>query len=300
MTALYRTAGGPALEAQLLAAPNLSGTFYAPPRTPAGYKRPAISAEAAARPWAERLPPPALRHYYGVRDGVYRDDLYLSSGAADVAALRRALAEDGEDGAGLGAGLSTGARLLDFGCGAGRMIRHLAAEAEAGEVWGVDIHAEAIHWAQSHLPPFHFVLTTTAPHLPFEDRSFDVIFAGSVWTHIGDLDDAWILEMRRLLVPGGRLYLTITDRETLDRIKQAAPDHPSHDHVAALDAEVGLEGGDWRAFVTRATPWQQRVVYDRDAFLAHVGRWMEPRAVIPGGYGWQTGIVLRKPGGPAA
>ena len=276
----------PSLDAQLLAATNLAGTFVAASRGPAGYVREAISEAEAARPWQDRLPPNALRHYYGVRDGVYRDDLYLASGRADVARLREILAADGI--------AVPGPRLLDFGCGAGRMLRHLGAEAEAGEVWGVDIHAEAIHWAATHLPPFHCVTTTTQPHLPFEDRSFDLIYAGSVWTHIGDLDAAWLLEMRRLLTEGGRLYLTITDRDTLARIAAEAPDHASHDHVAALDAETGMLGRDWAAFVTRTGPWAQRVVYDREAFLKMVGRWFDIRSVTPGAYGWQTGVLLSR------
>lgn len=288
-----RGGAGGGIEARLLAATNLAGTFYAPPRGPAGYVREAMPEAAAALPWTARLPPPALRHYYGLRDGAWRDDLYLASGASDVRAMRRVLAADA------GGAVTPGARILDFGCGAGRMTRHLAAEAAAGEVWGVDIHAEAIHWAQAHLPPFHFVTTTTAPHLPFEDRSVDLVLAGSVWTHIGDLDDAWLLELRRLLKPGGRLYLTLSDGETLDRIAAEAPAHASNAHVAALDAETGMLGRDWRAFVTRTTPWKQRVVYDRAAFLEHAGRWMEVRSVTPGGYGWQTAVLLARRGGPA-
>lgn len=279
------------IEERLLAATNLAGTFYAPPRGKAGHVREAITQAERARPWAERLPPTGLRHYYGLRDGAWRDDLYLSSGASDVRAMRRALASDGEE--------ELGPRILDFGCGAGRMTRHLGPEAETGEVWGVDIHAEAIRWAQAHLPPFHFVTTTTAPHLPFEDRSFDLVYATSVWTHIGDLDDAWLLEVRRVLKPGGRLYLTISDAETLDRIAAEAPGHASNDHVAALHAETGMLARPWRAFLTRTTPWRQRVVYDREDFLAHVSRWMDLRAVIPGGHGWQTSILLAKPGGRA-
>lgn len=279
----------PPLEDRLLGATNLAGTFVAAPRGEAGYVREAITPGEAARPWAERLPPHGLRHYYGVKDGIYRDDLYLASGRADVQSLRRILAADGI--------AAPGPRILDFGCGAGRMTRHFATEAEAGEVWGVDIHAEAIHWAATHLPPFHFVTTTTAPHLPFEDRHFDLIFAGSVWTHIGDLDTAWLLEMRRLLAPEGRLYLTLSDRETLDRIAREAPDHASNGHVAALDAETGMMGRDWQAFVTRTGPWAQRVVYDREAFLAMAGRWFDIRSVTPGAYGWQTGVLLGRPPG---
>lgn len=270
----------------LLAANNLAGKFYAPVRSDAGYVREAISPSEAKTHWVDRLPPTDLRHYYGLRDGVWRDDLYLSSGAADVRMLRNLIGEDGVS--------FSAAPILDFGCGAGRMIRHLGAEAEATEVWGADIHADAIHWAQAHLTPFHFVATTTAPHLPFEDRTFGVIYAGSVWTHIGDLDVAWLLELRRILMREGRLFITISDRNSLKLIKDKAPSHASNDHVAALHRETGMLDRSWDAFLTRSTPWQQRVVYDRDAFVARLARWFDVRAVVPEAYGWQTGILLAK------
>lgn len=277
------------LETRLMNATNLSGLFYPEDRSSAGFALYAMDAETAARPLAERLPPTTLRHYYGVRDNRYVDALYLQTGRNDIAAMRRILTQDGFD--------PMGERILEFGCSAGRMLRHLEAEAQRAEVWGVDLHSAAIHWAQAHLsPPFHFLTNTSAPHLPFEDGYFGLIFAGSVWTHIGELDDAWLLEMRRILRPGGRLYLTISDETTLDEVARQSPGHASNRHVAELDAATGMLSRDWTAFVTRTTPWLQRVVYRRGPWIDRIGRWMEPRIVRPGAYGWQTGVLLAKRG----
>ena len=82
-----------------------------------------------------------------------------------------------------------------------------AAEASTAEFWGADISAEHILWANRHLrPPFRFVTThDPAAPLPFGDGSFQMIYAGSVFTHIADLADAWLLELRRVLAPGGRM-----------------------------------------------------------------------------------------------
>ena len=277
------------LENLLMNATNLAGTYYPEDRSQNGYALYAMSAEDRARPLAERVPPKSLRHYYGVKDGKYYDDLYLKSGLADVRGMRKVLADDGFD--------PLGEKIMEFGCSAGRIIRHLEAEAAVNEVWGVDLHSAAIHWAQAHLtPPFHFFTNTTTPHLPFEDNSFGFIFAGSVWTHIGELDDAWLLEMRRILRPGGRLYITISDENTLAEVKRLSPGHASNTHVAELDAATGMLSKDWIGFVTRTTPWLQRAVYQREAWLARIGLWMDVRIARPNAYGWQTGVLLAKRG----
>jgi ubiquinone/menaquinone biosynthesis C-methylase UbiE len=107
------------------------------------------------------------------------------------------------------------------------MIRWLEDLAHDREIWGSDIHAERIIWCKQHLsPPFRFVTTTIVPHLPFEDRYFGFIFAGSVFTHIDDLADAWLMELRRVLRPGGKLFITVhlkNDISLLNGMYQGSP-----------------------------------------------------------------------------
>jgi ubiquinone/menaquinone biosynthesis C-methylase UbiE len=144
------------------------------------------------------IPPPELRLGYG-----RSPEEYLANGQRHVQTMLDLLRASG-------ACLERGTRLLDLGCGAGRMIRWLTDFAGYGEVWGTDISAEPIVWCTQHLaPPFYFLVNTTFPHLPFEDRYFDVVYAGSVFTHIDDLAQTWLLEMRRVLRTGGKLYVTI-------------------------------------------------------------------------------------------
>jgi SAM-dependent methyltransferase len=109
-----------------------------------------------------------------------------------------------------GVSLAALGNILEFGCGDGRMIRWLEHLAHDREIWGADIDAERVIWCKQHLsPPLRFVTTTIVPHLPFEDRYFGFIFAGSVFTHIDDLADAWIMELKRVLRPGGKLFITV-------------------------------------------------------------------------------------------
>ena len=54
-----------------------------------------------------------------------------------------------------------------------------------------------------------------SPHLPFEDRSFGLVYCGSLFTHIDDLAEAWLAELHRVLRPGGRLYFSIHDQHSV-------------------------------------------------------------------------------------
>lgn len=99
-----------------------------------------------------------------------------------------------------------GKRMLDFGCGAGRTLRHFLAEAHAGEYWGVDIDERSVRWLEDNLcPPLHVVRCDVDPPLPFESASFDFAWAISVFTHLSDNSAAWLLELHRILRPGGLL-----------------------------------------------------------------------------------------------
>jgi SAM-dependent methyltransferase len=100
-------------------------------------------------------------------------------------------------------------RVLDFGCGSGRALRHFLDEARQGDWHGCDISAECIDWVSAHLsPPVTVHRTNELPPLPFGDREFDLIYATSVFSHLTDSWSAWLLELHRVLKPGGILIAT--------------------------------------------------------------------------------------------
>ncbi len=141
---------------------------------------------------------------------------YLEIGRKNIEKMRSVLSAEGG-----GGDVQRGDRILDFGCAAGPQIRNLREFAEdgagsGGEVWGVDISAAHVTWCMLHLPTcFRFAVTTASPHLPFEDRHFDLIYCGSVFSHISEMADAWLLELGRVLRPGGRLYLTMNSKQSM-------------------------------------------------------------------------------------
>ena len=106
-----------------------------------------------------------------------------------------------------------GKRVLDFGCGAGRTMRHFVPESAEAEVWGCDIDAPSVEWVNANLnPPFAAFVNAAAPPLARPDDSFDLIYAFSVFTHITDQWSAWLVEMHRVLAPGGILIASFSAR----------------------------------------------------------------------------------------
>jgi SAM-dependent methyltransferase len=102
-----------------------------------------------------------------------------------------------------------GRRVLDFGCGVGRVIRQFAPEAGEAELWGCDIDRPSVEWLQENLsPPFQFFVSQETPGLPQGDGYFDLIYAFSVYTHLTEHWAGWLLEHHRVLKDGGLMFAT--------------------------------------------------------------------------------------------
>ncbi len=100
-----------------------------------------------------------------------------------------------------------GKRIYEFGCGSGRVLRHFYPEAETCEFWGSDIDYPSIAWLTENLsPPFFVFQNTEHPTLPLDSNSFDLIFTISVFSHIHVNWSQWMMELRRILKPGGLCF----------------------------------------------------------------------------------------------
>lgn len=94
--------------------------------------------------------------------------------------------------------------ILDMGCGTGANIMALR---EFGEAAGCDIAAAAVAYCRSR-GLSGVVQQTDLTRLPFEDNRFDLVTGLDVIEHIGD-DLGMMREIRRVLKPGGALFLTV-------------------------------------------------------------------------------------------
>ena len=110
-----------------------------------------------------------------------------------------------------------GKRVLDFGCGVGRVLRHFLPEAGEAEFYGCDLDTPSVEWLQqSFSPPFQIFESGEKAGLPQEDGFFDLIYAFSVYTHFTDNWAEWLLEHHRVLADGGILFATFLGEGMLE------------------------------------------------------------------------------------
>ena len=77
---------------------------------------------------------------------------------------------------------------------------------------GCDIHAPTIEWMRSAYPEsVHLYVNDPNPPLAEVDASFDLVYCGSVFSHLPDWAP-WLLELRRVLKLGGVLVASIHGR----------------------------------------------------------------------------------------
>ncbi|WP_433046532.1 class I SAM-dependent methyltransferase [Dactylosporangium sp. CS-033363] len=101
------------------------------------------------------------------------------------------------------------ARILDYGCGYGRTMAELTA-AGFTSVAGADVSAALLARGRTLHPGLRFDVMATPPLVPHEPATFDAVLLFAVLTCVpADQDQqALIAEVRRVLKPGGLLYVS--------------------------------------------------------------------------------------------
>jgi SAM-dependent methyltransferase len=123
-------------------------------------------------------------------------------------------------------------RLLDWGCGCGRVTSFFLKYLDGIEVHGCDIDREAIEWCTGNLTKGHFAIIPPSPPTSYANDFFNVVTGCSVLTHLSrELQKEWLREMRRIIAPGGLLLASVN----CDFRSTGTPDPP--DVTRALQTE---------------------------------------------------------------
>jgi SAM-dependent methyltransferase len=160
----------------------------------------ARSAKPEPSPDGLPVPPPYLIQ---VIVGYTSAQWYADSGAMVATAFTALFNEAGID-------FANSERVLDFGCGAGRVVRQMPRHTKA-QLFGVDINPALVRWCAQNLQGT-YTCNRLHPPLDFPDNHFDAIYALSVFTHLRrETQDEWLAELHRVLKPGGAALITFHD-----------------------------------------------------------------------------------------
>jgi SAM-dependent methyltransferase len=199
--------------------------------------------------------------------------------------------------------LGSGQRFLDLGCASGRVLRHFAAMAPGVDAVGVDLCRLYVAWAREHLHA-PVLQGTALPTLPFADGSIDVMFAGSVFTHINDFEEAWLAELRRVVSPGGFAVLTIHSEDVWEEMR-ADRENPIRRHSMNVRNRLEPIGIDpvtdetfeqpmpARRVVIEAVDWPDtNVFHTREWIRERWGRLWRVDRILEQAHNYQDCVVL--------
>jgi SAM-dependent methyltransferase len=158
------------------------------------------SVDTAGLDAAEKLPlpPPRLRHLVAGTEDL---EVFVTLGRAGFRAIRATLARAGISDASIG-------RVLDFGCGVGRVMRYWIT-CPSIEMHGTDLNPDAIAWDRENLSFVHVTTNGLEPSLAYSDGQFDLVYVLSVFTHLPESSQIpWLNELARIVRPDGHIYFT--------------------------------------------------------------------------------------------
>jgi SAM-dependent methyltransferase len=226
------------------------------------------------------IPAPANReHYNGDHHFAYWLSGYLSYRTIAAIAARHGV---------------NGGAYFDFGGSTGRLFRHFHFQQQGSEVWSCDFKLSSVEWNLKHFPTaIKAFQNTYFPYLPLEDRAISLITAMSVFTHIDETETAWLLELRRILKPGGVALITIHDEHTWhvmpeDLRNKVARLRP--DLAGFTDLPEGRHVSTWRI----DDPYRCDVFHSANYIRRNWGRYFAVREIVHDLLGHQAAVVLQR------
>lgn len=157
--------------------------------------------------------------------------------------------------------IETVGSVFDFGCGCGRVLRWFQQALPAARLYGGDVREATIAWCQQNLRG-SFASNGTLPPLALPDRSCDLVYALSVFSHLGrEQNLAWMRELVRITRPDG-LILVSTHGAFAAAVCTRSPEHQLVLQIDRADAARILRDLAREPFVHRVLPAAVRAAAD--------------------------------------
>ena len=128
-------------------------------------------------------------------------------------------------------------KVLDFGCGTGAFLEHLD---RFGTVYALDGDRSAVEFCHARGRDEVVFVEPGAP-VPYPDETFDLVTALDVVEHIDD-DIGALREMRRVLKPGGHLFVAVPAFMFLWGDQDEISQHKRRYRRTQLDAAIRAAG----------------------------------------------------------
>lgn len=113
--------------------------------------------------------------------------------------------------------LDKNAKILEAGCGLGRVVKYLH-DREYKQVSGIELHAESVTWLNQHFPELDIYQGDILDY-PYEANSYDVVLSYGVVEHFPEGVQAPMKAMYDLLKPGGIAIVTVPSFNILRRLR---------------------------------------------------------------------------------
>jgi SAM-dependent methyltransferase len=114
-------------------------------------------------------------------------------------------------------------RILDWGCGVGRVVIHIDKFTEAGtSIHGCDINEQMISFNKKYGKNISYSLIAYTPPTNYKNEYFDLIYGLSILTHIEpSMQENWIREIYRMLNTNGIFLFTTHGRYFYSKLLQS-------------------------------------------------------------------------------
>lgn len=108
--------------------------------------------------------------------------------------------------------------ILDWGCGTGRVIRHISYLKKDSICYGADIDSNTIQWCRQFIDSVYFDCIEHQT-LPYPSNYFHLVYGISVLTHIPHTaTQYWLTELNRVLLPNGIAILSTHGANFYDQL----------------------------------------------------------------------------------